>query len=198
MKQRQEHAVSPVVGVMLMLVVTIIIAALVSAFGGGMVKTSDKVPQASIQASFSQTNGLVLAHNGGDALTTKDLVITFTPSSAFGEGMDRNAITLNKTYVTDLNGSAWLNTDGTIGVPAFVPGATAVVNITNLKAISSASGAGRLFQSTQQMSGGTALANSQWWNLSVMNPANVGKNVIIEFDTPKGQMISKVNTPVKP
>ena len=32
----REHAVSPVVGVMLMLVVTIIIAAVVSAFAGGL------------------------------------------------------------------------------------------------------------------------------------------------------------------
>jgi FlaG/FlaF family flagellin (archaellin) len=35
-KSKTEHAVSPVVGVMLMLVVTIIIAAVVSAFAGGM------------------------------------------------------------------------------------------------------------------------------------------------------------------
>ena len=36
MKQYKENAVSPVVGVMLMLVVTIIIAAVVSGFAGGL------------------------------------------------------------------------------------------------------------------------------------------------------------------
>ncbi|MDD1702041.1 MAG: type IV pilin N-terminal domain-containing protein [Methanoregula sp.] len=195
MRQRQEHAVSPVVGVMLMLVVTIIIAALVSAFAGGMAKTSDKAPQATIQGTFSQANGLTLFHNGGDTLTTKDLVITLTASNEFGEGMDRTAVVLNKTMITDLNGNPWLNiTDGTIGVTAFTPGSTMVVNLTNLKAIGSASGAGRMFQSAV----GSGTANAQWWTTSLLNPANVGKNIILEVDTTKGQMISKTKIPVKP
>ena len=45
MKNTIENAVSPVVGVMLMLVVTIIIAAIVSAFAGGAVSGVSKVPQ---------------------------------------------------------------------------------------------------------------------------------------------------------
>jgi archaeal type IV pilus assembly protein PilA len=190
MRQRKEQAVSPVVGVMLMLVVTIIIAALVSAFAGGMAKTSDKAPQAAIQGIFSQANGLTLYHNGGDTLTTKDLVITLGASSEFGEGMDRTAVVLNKTMITDISGNPWVNsTDGTIGVPAFTPGSTMVVNLTNLKSIGSSSGAGKLF---------TTSTNGGWYTTSLLNPANVGKNIIIEVDTTKGQMISKVKTPVKP
>jgi FlaG/FlaF family flagellin (archaellin) len=42
-----EDAVSPVVGVMLMLAVTVMIAAVVSAFAGGFSDTGEKVPQAS-------------------------------------------------------------------------------------------------------------------------------------------------------
>ena len=187
---KQDHAVSPVVGVMLMLVVTIIIAALVSAFAGGMAKTSDKAPQATIQATFSQASGLTLYHNGGDTLTTKDLVITLAASNEFGEGMDRTAIILNKTMITDLNGNPWVNsTDGTFGVSAFTPGSTMVVNLTNLKTIGQTSGAGKLFATTT--AGG-------WYTTSLLNPANVGKNLIIEVDTTKGQMVSKVKTPVKP
>lgn len=200
MKQMKERAVSPVVGVMLMLVVTIIIAALVSAFAGGMAKTSDKAPQAAIQGSFSQSNGLTFYHNGGDTLTTKDLVITLTESNEFGEGMDRTAVVLNKTMITDLNGNPWVNiTDGTIGVTAFTPGSTMYVNLTNLKTLGSMSGAGRLLQSTANNGGkGDATSNAQWWATSLLNPANVGKNVVIEVDTTKGQMISKSKTPVKP
>ncbi|MGC9436230.1 MAG: type IV pilin N-terminal domain-containing protein, partial [Methanomicrobiales archaeon] len=41
-----DDAVSPVIGVMLMLVVTIIIAAVVSAFAGGMADTGKKAPTA--------------------------------------------------------------------------------------------------------------------------------------------------------
>jgi len=46
----KDEAVSPVVGVMLMLVVTIIIAAVVSGFAGGLAGNTDKTPQASITA----------------------------------------------------------------------------------------------------------------------------------------------------
>jgi len=194
MRQKQEQAVSPVVGVMLMLVVTIIIAALVSAFAGGMAQTSDKAPQATIQGTFSQANGLTLYHNGGDTLTTKDLVISLTASSEFGEGMDRTAVVLNKTMITDTNGNPWMNiTEGTIGVPAFTPGSTMVVNRTNLIAIGSASGAGKLFAT----SAGSSTGSRQWYTTSLLNPANVGKNIIIEIDTTKGQMIAKTKIPVK-
>lgn len=47
----RDEAVSPVVGVMLMLVVTIIIAAVVSGFAGGLAGENQKAPQASIVAS---------------------------------------------------------------------------------------------------------------------------------------------------
>ena len=48
-----EDAVSPVIGVMLMLVVTIIIAAVVSAFSGGMMKSEQTAPQASFECVIS-------------------------------------------------------------------------------------------------------------------------------------------------
>ena len=195
MKHSCENAVSPVVGVMLMLVVTIIIAALVSAFSGGMVSGSDKAPQATIGGSFSQSNGLILYHNGGDTLTTKGIIISLRPTSEFGEGLDeRTAVVLNKTLIADVSGIPWVNgADGTIGVPAFTSGSTMVVNRTNLITIGSQSGAGKLF-ATSGASGGAA----QWYKLSLLNPDNVGKNIIIEVDTTSGQMVSKVKTPVKP
>jgi FlaG/FlaF family flagellin (archaellin) len=84
----REHAVSPVVGVMLMLVVTIIIAAVVSAFAGGMASGTEKVPQASIDVDFMQDDGgmgpayvelkMTFEHMSGDSLPTKDLnIITY-------------------------------------------------------------------------------------------------------------------------
>ncbi|WAC05794.1 MAG: type IV pilin N-terminal domain-containing protein [Methanoregula sp.] len=51
----REDAVSPVVGVMLMLVVTIIIAAVVSAFTGGLAKGEDKAPTAVIDVKIKNT-----------------------------------------------------------------------------------------------------------------------------------------------
>ena len=73
----KEDAVSPVVGVMLMLVVTIIIAAVVSAFAGGMASSQDKVPQASISASEIIIKGVV------------DTDHTACPGGCYGQGLTR-------------------------------------------------------------------------------------------------------------
>ena len=48
-KKNGEDAVSPIVGVMLMLVVTIIIAAVVSAFPGSTVGGTQKAPSATVE-----------------------------------------------------------------------------------------------------------------------------------------------------
>jgi len=87
-KTVQEHAVSPVVGVMLMLVVTIIIAAVVSAFAGGMGSGIQKAPQASIDVKVLSEAGdtmggtneylMIFTLMSGDAINTKDLnIITY-------------------------------------------------------------------------------------------------------------------------
>jgi len=80
--------VSPVVGVMLMLVVTIIIAAVVSAFAGGLSGSQTKTPQASFQIKtgwWANDTGVIKSgtaadsnydisfqHLGGDPIRTKD------------------------------------------------------------------------------------------------------------------------------
>ncbi len=68
-----KDAVSPVVGVMLMLVVTLIIAGVVSAFGGGLVSTTAPTPQASITGSLTVGSPLVLTHHGGDSIVGSSL-----------------------------------------------------------------------------------------------------------------------------
>jgi FlaG/FlaF family flagellin (archaellin) len=85
MKKNLEHAVSPVVGVMLMLVVTIIIAAVVSAFAGGLSTGTSKEPQMTISAQFSQSTGMTITHQGGDTVSTKNAYFVVTPSADFGE-----------------------------------------------------------------------------------------------------------------
>lgn len=83
-KKNVESAVSPVVGVMLMLVVTIIIAAVVSAFAGGLSTGSDKMPQMTITASFSNSTGMTITHNGGDTVNTLSTKFIVTPTADFG------------------------------------------------------------------------------------------------------------------
>ena len=116
LKERNEDAVSPVIGVMLMLVVTIVIAAVVAAFAGGIatdteptpsvVLTADAYPTKVILQSLSgdrlETAGLdVVVYSGDGALLAKGAVPTtekyFTPGMkltvelAFEEGKTINA-----------------------------------------------------------------------------------------------------------
>jgi archaeal type IV pilus assembly protein PilA len=60
-RKNGDDAVSPVVGVMLMLVVTIIIAAVVSAFAGSTVSGTQKAPSATVE---------IHVKNGGDNSTS--------------------------------------------------------------------------------------------------------------------------------
>jgi hypothetical protein len=96
MKRMNSEAVSPVVGVMLMLVVTIIIAAVVSAFAGGLASDQSKAPQATLGVTgviegigdddltnydpdyptgFEANNGLLFEHMGGDAFGLNDIYV---------------------------------------------------------------------------------------------------------------------------
>jgi FlaG/FlaF family flagellin (archaellin) len=85
----RDEAVSPVVGVMLMLVVTIIIAAIVSSFAGGLGSTTENAPVATLAIKmFAGPNekNVTIEHLGGDPLATKDLKIvsSFTVPEMWG------------------------------------------------------------------------------------------------------------------
>jgi hypothetical protein len=81
--KKQDSAVSPVVGVMLMLAVTIMIAAIVSATAGSFSTTEKKAPSAILDVSiygakdyggyYSPT--MIIRHVSGNVLQTKDLQI---------------------------------------------------------------------------------------------------------------------------
>jgi FlaG/FlaF family flagellin (archaellin) len=72
----KEDAVSPVVGVMLMLVVTIVIAAIVSAFAGGIPADTAKPPQVTLSVAPAVDDlGIVFRHTGGDAFALKDISV---------------------------------------------------------------------------------------------------------------------------
>jgi FlaG/FlaF family flagellin (archaellin) len=74
---RNEDAVSPVIGVMLMIVVTVVIAAIVSSFAGGMGDTQKAAPTAALQCSIVKEDAdntvITLKHVSGDSLKTADL-----------------------------------------------------------------------------------------------------------------------------
>jgi FlaG/FlaF family flagellin (archaellin) len=83
MRIENDSAVSPVIGVMLMLVVTIVIAAVVSGFAGGLAGGAGKTPQASIEGTADLVqHQLIFEHKGGDAFTLRDVKVILASEDA--------------------------------------------------------------------------------------------------------------------
>ena len=71
--EQKDDAVSPVVGVMLMLVVTIIIAAVVAAFATGLTTSTEAPPTATFDVKITHQGWAVetvITHLGGDPIDT--------------------------------------------------------------------------------------------------------------------------------
>lgn len=105
-KYLNDTAVSPVVGVMLMLVVTIIIAAVVSAYAGGVSQGTAKAPQMSITAEAHNGAYIIVDHNGGDPVSGSSITIkTMIPSGSYKD----------MSYKVNLNNVTYLPTN-TVGI----------------------------------------------------------------------------------
>jgi flagellin-like protein len=74
--KNNEEAVSPVIGVILMVAITVILAAVIAAFVFGM-SPPPKAPTVQLRISATDAS-IILAHNGGDSLILKDEKITIT------------------------------------------------------------------------------------------------------------------------
>jgi len=86
----KEDAVSPVIGVMLMLVVTLVIAAAVSAFAGGLAGDTKSAPQASFDLEVDLQNNLtIFEHRGGDPVDLDEIAVVFE--------QENSKITLKRT-----------------------------------------------------------------------------------------------------
>ncbi|MDR2855952.1 MAG: type IV pilin N-terminal domain-containing protein, partial [Methanomicrobiales archaeon] len=85
-KRQKDAAVSPVVGVLLMLVITIIIAAVVSGFAGGLIENKPKTPQASLKVEIIVKDldaglyEMFIEHRSGDPVDTArtELITSWT------------------------------------------------------------------------------------------------------------------------
>ncbi|MFC6953798.1 type IV pilin N-terminal domain-containing protein [Halorubellus litoreus] len=69
-----EDAVSPVIGVILMVAITVILAAVIGAFVLGIGGSQAKVPQASFDYSYSGST-VTVTHAGGDDIEASNLKV---------------------------------------------------------------------------------------------------------------------------
>ncbi len=77
---RDERGVSPVIGVMLMLVATIILAAVVSSYAGSLPSDESKAPQLSISAEAKSNSWIIVHHESGDPIYLGSIEVrTFIP-----------------------------------------------------------------------------------------------------------------------
>jgi flagellin-like protein len=72
---KEEDAVSPVIGVILMVAITVILAAVIAAFVFGM-GPPEQAPQASIRMTNQSTSGFTLQHQGGEMIEFSKINIT--------------------------------------------------------------------------------------------------------------------------
>jgi len=75
-----DRAVSPVIGVILMVAITVILAAVIGTFVLGLGDSLEQAPQAQLDAEAS-SDDILINHNGGDALPQSDITIRVADSS---------------------------------------------------------------------------------------------------------------------
>ncbi len=182
-KNSNADGVSPVVGVMLMLVVTIIIAAVVSAFSGGLTSTQ-KTPQATISAVFSQSQGMTIFHQGGDVLATADTKFLLSPSRTFG-AYEHLVFEANKSVLGDYNQKKfWDSNKSSTMIRQFAPGDSVFVSAENLPYLEYKAGGDITNYTSSSYGFGYSTA--------------VGKTLNIQMiDTRSGKAIAQVEVPIQ-
>lgn len=110
MQKKSDDAVSPVVGVMLMIVITVVIAAVITTFATGVTSDAEAAPVAVLdvkiyedyQATYD-TRGpdFHITHHSGDPIDTKDIKIQLT--------WKHDGKTYFSTYSAESFASVWKN-----------------------------------------------------------------------------------------
>jgi FlaG/FlaF family flagellin (archaellin) len=105
---KNTEAVSPVIGVMLMIVVTIIVAAVVSAFAGGMSASETSVPTAAftVDADLDNNGTIIFKDTGGDELILDEILVQLESDDASItlSNLDDSGMTID--YLTELGADA--------------------------------------------------------------------------------------------
>ena len=107
LEKNGEDAVSPVVNVMLMLVVTIIIAAVVSGFAGGLINSQEATPSAKFDVSLTDDSIELKVQSISEDIPSKDLVIVLSKA-----GQTRKLVPGASTVPFGFNILEWADVTG--------------------------------------------------------------------------------------
>lgn len=102
-----DRGVSPVIGVILMVAITVILAAVIGSFVLGLGDQVDSTaPQASISGDYDSTAQTVtFTHNGGDSMETSNIKVKYDGNTVEGFG-DTTFSAGSQLTVGDTNGPA--------------------------------------------------------------------------------------------
>jgi len=86
-----NRGVSPVIGVILMVAITVILAAVIGTFVLGLGDSLSQAPQAQLDAELTDSDGdgdneIVLNHNGGDALSWGEIRVESSAGTTSAPG----------------------------------------------------------------------------------------------------------------
>jgi flagellin-like protein len=82
-----DDAVSPVIGVILMVAITVILAAVIGTFVLGLGdQVSDSAPTASFNFDFASNTEADITHDGGDAIADSQLTVKINGTNAYVGG----------------------------------------------------------------------------------------------------------------
>ena len=82
----EDRGVSPVIGVILMVAITVILAAVIGAFVLGLGdQASQSAPQASIGFSFEGDTNVTLTHDGGDSIDNSTIQVLVGGDSVYND-----------------------------------------------------------------------------------------------------------------
>jgi len=95
--KNKESGVSPVIGVLLMLTLTLIIAAIVNMYAGSLVTTDPKPPTVTLQVSYNSADGMTVRHISGDPIPMISSQFMIRPGESMGPKYQQYPITLNQS-----------------------------------------------------------------------------------------------------
>jgi archaeal type IV pilus assembly protein PilA len=89
---KNDNAVSPVIGVILMVAITVILAAVIAAFVFGMAGNIQKTKVVAATMQRADASNIAVTYQGGqDAAMVKSLFWTFTPTTGTATSYDMDA-----------------------------------------------------------------------------------------------------------
>ena len=128
--KKNEEAVSPVIGVILMVAITVILAAVIAAFVFGMAGNISRIKVVSLTALRVDTDTIRIFYNGGQDSADLQTIIITVNETCFGNTLGNPGSSLsigNSWTITPTSCTNYPNKNHVVGVGAWSDGTKQVI-----------------------------------------------------------------------